>query len=221
MGDIFFDLDGTLTDPKPGITRSIQFALENLDREVPTEDELVWCIGPPLLESFEKMLGDRRLATTALKLYRKRFSDKGLFENRVYGGIENILSVLRASGRRLFIATSKPAVYAERIVEHFAIGRHFERVFGSALDGTRSDKSELLSHALHETGAAARETIMIGDRSHDMIGARNNEMTAVGVLYGYGSKNELVAAGAHHISATTGELLEVLSQAASGSAGTR
>ena len=211
MGDVFFDLDGTLTDPKPGITRSIQFALDKLDREVPTEDELVWCIGPPLLESFEKMLGDSRLAATALKFYRERFSDTGLYENRVYAGIEHTLTVLRDSGRRLFIATSKPTIYATRIVEHFAMGSYFERIFGSELDGARSDKSELLSHALEETGAVAQEAIMIGDRAHDMIGARNNGMTAVGVLYGYGSRNELVAAGAHRISATTGELLGNLS----------
>jgi phosphoglycolate phosphatase len=211
MGDIFFDLDGTLTDPKPGITRSIQFALEKLDREVPTEDELVWCIGPPLLESFEKMLDDSRLAVTALKFYRERFSDKGLYENRIYAGIEHTLTVLMASGRRLFIATSKPTIYATRIVEHFEMGIYFERVFGSELDGARSDKTELLSHALEKTGAVAREAIMIGDRAHDMIGARNNGMTAVGVLYGFGSKGELVAAGAHRISATTGELLGNLS----------
>ena len=211
MGDIFFDLDGTLTDPKPGITRSIQFALDKLDREVPTEDELVWCIGPPLLESFKKLLGDSRLAATALKFYRERFSDKGLYENRVYAGIEHTLTVLRDSGRRLFIATSKPTTYATHIVEHFAMESYFERVFGSELDGARSDKSELLSHALEETGAVAREAIMIGDRAHDMIGARNNGMTAVGVLYGYGSKDELVTAGAHRISATTGELLGNLS----------
>lgn len=211
MGDKFFDLDGTLTDPKPGITRSIQFALDKLDRDVPTEDELVWCIGPPLLESFEKMLGDSRLAATALKFYRERFSDKGLYEYRVYAGIEHTLTVLRDSGRRLFIATSKPTIYATRIVEHFEMGIYFERVFGSGLDGARSDKTELLSHALDETGGVARKVIMIGDRAHDMIGARNNGMTSVGVLYGYGSRGELVAAGAHRISATTGELLGILS----------
>ncbi|MHA1153456.1 MAG: HAD hydrolase-like protein, partial [Alphaproteobacteria bacterium] len=135
MGDIFFDLDGTLTDPKPGITRSIQYALDKLDRDVPTEDELVWCIGPPLLESFERMLGDSRLAVTAMSLYRERFADKGLYENGVYPGIENTLSILSESGRRLFIATSKPTVYATRIVEHFELGKFFERVFGPELDG--------------------------------------------------------------------------------------
>jgi phosphoglycolate phosphatase len=210
---VFFDLDGTLTDPMPGITRSIQYALGRLDREVPTANELVWCIGPPLLGSFEKMLDDRALAVEALRLYRERFAETGLYENRVYPGIEGILAELEASGRRLFVATSKPAVYAERIVEHFAIGRYFERVFGSELDGARTDKTELLTHALHESGTVAERATMVGDRSHDVVGARNNGMTAVGVLYGYGSEEELVTAGAHRISGTTGELYEDLMRA--------
>ena len=210
MGAVFFDLDGTLTDPKTGITRSIQYALDRLRRDVPTEDELVWCIGPPLLGSFETLLGDRQLAVTALSLYRERFADTGLYENQVYPGIEDVLATLGAAGRRLFVATSKPAVYAKRIVEHFGIGGYFERLFGSELDGTRTDKTELLSHALGETGIDPREAIMIGDRGHDMIGARNNDMTAIGVLYGYGSQDELVAAGAQRISPTPEELSGIL-----------
>ena len=210
MDSFFFDLDGTLTDPKIGITRSIQFALEALGRDIPPEAELVWCIGPPLLESFEKMLGERQSAARALSLYRERFADKGLYENSLYGGIEDTLAALAAGRHRLFIATSKPTVYAERIVEHFDMGEYFERVFGSELDGTRADKTELLSHALEETGIAPRRAIMIGDRSHDMIGARNNGMTAVGVLYGYGGKRELVAAGAQRIADTPRELLGIL-----------
>jgi phosphoglycolate phosphatase len=210
MGALFFDLDGTLTDPKTGITRSIQYALERLHRDIPTEDELVWCIGPPLLGSFETLLGDRQLAATALRFYRERFADTGLYENRVYHGIEDALATLGASGHRLFIATSKPSIYAKRIVEHFAIGGYFERLFGSQLDGTRTDKTELLSHALDETGTDFQEATMIGDRSHDMIGARNNQMTAVGVLYGYGSNDELVTAGAQHISPTPEDLPGIL-----------
>jgi phosphoglycolate phosphatase len=202
MNAVYFDLDGTLTDPKPGITRSIQYALGKLDREVPPEDELTWCIGPPLHASLKKLLGADDLADRALSLYRERFADVGLFENRVYPGVEDTLSAVASSGRRLFVATSKPVVYAERIIDHFKLRIYFERLFGSELDGTRSDKTDLLGYALKTTGVDPSQAIMIGDRSHDMIGARNNKMTAVGVLYGYGSKQELLDAGAHHICAT-------------------
>jgi phosphoglycolate phosphatase len=199
MTTIYFDLDGTLTDPKLGITRSIQYALGRLDRPPPPEDELTWCIGPPLRASLKKLLGTDDLAGQALSLYRERFTDIGIFENKLYPGIENTLSVLAKSGRRLFVATSKPSVYAERIIDHFKLTAFFERVFGSELDGRRSDKTELLGYALQKMHIDPLQAIMIGDRSHDMIGARNNGMTAVGVLYGYGSKEELVAAGAHHV----------------------
>jgi phosphoglycolate phosphatase len=208
MTAIYFDLDGTLTDPKPGITRSIQYALRKLDRAAPSEDELTWCIGPPLHASLKKLVGTDDLADKALSLYRERFADIGLFENEIYPGIEDTLSVLARSGRRLFVATSKPGVYAERIIDHFKLRVYFERVFGSELDGRRSDKSDLLGHALQTTGVDPSRAIMIGDRSHDMIGARNNGMTAVGVLYGYGSKEELLDAGAHHICATPQRLLD-------------
>jgi phosphoglycolate phosphatase len=206
MNAVYFDLNGTLTDPKPGITRSIQYALGRLDREVPPEDALTWCIGPPLQASLKKLLGTDDLVERAVSLYRERFADVGLFENRVYPGVEETLSAVASSGRRLFVATSKAIVYAERIIDHFKLRIYFERVFGSELDGTRSDKTELLGYALKTTGVDRSQAIMIGDRSHDMIGARNNKMTAVGVLYGYGSKQELLDAGAHRICATPQEL---------------
>jgi phosphoglycolate phosphatase len=208
MNVVYFDLDGTLTNPKPGITRSIQYALGKLGRAVPTEDELTWCIGPPLHASLKKLLGTDDLADAALLLYRERFADIGLFENEVYPGIEDTLSVLARSGRRMFVATSKPGVYAERIIDHFKLRDYFERVFGSELDGTRTDKTELLSYALQTTGVDPSQAIMIGDRSHDMIGARNNGMTAVGVLYGYGTEQELLAGGAHHVCAAPRVLLD-------------
>jgi len=208
MTAIYFDLDGTLTDPKAGITRSIQYALGKLDREVPPEDELTWCIGPPLRGSLAKLLGSDDLADKALSLYRERFADIGIFENEIYPGIEDTLSVLTEQGRRLFVATSKASVYAERIIDHFKLRVYFERVFGSELDGRRSDKTDLLSYALKTTRVDPAQAMMIGDRSYDMIGARNNGMIAVGVLYGYGSKEELLDAGAHHICATPQRLLD-------------
>jgi phosphoglycolate phosphatase len=207
MTAIFIDLDGTLTDPKPGITGSIQYALGKLDRLIPPADELTWCIGPPLHGSLKKLLGSDELADRALVLYRERFADVGLFENQVYPGIEDTLSTLARSGRRMFVATSKAHIYADRIIDHFKLRIYFERVFGAELDGTRSDKTELLRHAVQTVNVDPSQAIMIGDRSFDMVGARNNGMTAVGLLYGYGSEAELREAGAHHICATPQGLL--------------
>ena len=208
---IYFDLDGTLTDPKPGITRSIQYALQRLDHPtIPTEDELTWCIGPPLRTSFVKMLGDHA-ADRAVALYRERFSDIGLYENRVYDGIGEVLTTLRASGHRLFVATSKALVFADRIIDHFGLRPHFERVFGAELDGTRADKGDLLAYALKETDVDPSKALMIGDRSHDMIGAGKNGIKGIGVLYGYGSRDELIGAGARHVCATPAEILGYIS----------
>jgi phosphoglycolate phosphatase len=212
MDAIYFDLDGTLTDPKIGITRSIQYALGKLDHHaIPTEDELTWCIGPPLRASFAKLLGSDNSADLALSFYRERFSDIGLYENGVYAGVADVLTALGKSGHRLFVATSKPAVFAERIIDHFGLRHHFERVFGSELDGTRVDKTHLLEYALKAAAVDPSRTVMIGDRSHDMIGARNNGMRGIGVLYGYGSKDELMAAGALHVCATPQAILGCVS----------
>jgi phosphoglycolate phosphatase len=211
MDAIFFDLDGTLTDPKPGITRSIQYALDKLGQQtIPTEDELTWCIGPPLRASFVKLLGEAS-ADLAVSLYRERFSDIGLYENAVYAGVEDVLTALRQSGHRLFVATSKAHVFADRIIDHFDLRRHFERVFGAELDGTRADKSDLLAYALKTTSVESSHAVMIGDRSHDMIGARNNGIKGIGVLYGYGSAQELTAAGASHLCATPNAILDCIS----------
>ena len=210
MRAVYFDLDGTLTDPKPGITRCIRYALDELGHHAPPEDELTWCIGPPLRASLKTLVGTDELAEAALALYRKRFSETGLFENSVYPYIEGVLAALRQSGCRLFVATSKPAIYAERIISHFGLSAYFERVFGSELDGVRSDKTELLGYALAETSVDSTGAVMIGDRRHDMIGARNNRMTAIGVLYGYGHAEELLAAGAHQLCPTPQAVLECL-----------
>jgi phosphoglycolate phosphatase len=207
MRTIYFDLDGTLTDPKPGITGSIQYALKKLGRAVPSQDELTWCIGPPLHASLKMLTGTDALADQALQLYRERFSEVGLFENSPYQGIHDTLAAVAATGARMFVATSKPAVYAERIVAHFGLRDYFERVFGSELDGRRVDKRDLLAYALEEAKVDPRHAVMIGDRSHDVIGARTNGMTAIGVLYGYGSEAELRDAGAHHICAAHPDVL--------------
>ena len=198
---VFLDLDGTLTDPKPGITRSIRHALHALGREAPDEDALTWCIGPPLHESFKKLLGDAALATRALALYRERFSEIGLYENRVYDGVPEMLARLRNAGFRLCLATSKPHVFATRITAHFGLDKWLDQVFGSELDGTRADKTALLAHALARTAAVPERAVMLGDREHDIIGARNNGVAGIGALWGFGTRGELQAAGAARIAA--------------------
>ena len=211
MNTVFFDLDGTLTDPKEGITRSIQYALERLSALVPEMDDLLWCIGPPLRASLAQLLnGDDDAAGEALALYRERFAETGLYENAVYAGIPDVLKVLKSQGKRLFVATSKPHVYAERIVEHFGLGDYFEIVFGSELDGTRVEKTDLLQYVIAQTETDPSEAVMIGDREHDMLGARNNGLSRIGVLYGYGSEAELRAAGAEQLVSSPAELLLTL-----------
>ncbi|WGR95791.1 HAD family hydrolase [Bradyrhizobium sp. ISRA443] len=207
-GAIFFDLDGTLTDPKPGITGSIQYALRKLGHPVPSQDELTWCIGPPLRASFVTLLGGEELADDAVTLYRERFGDVGLFENAVYPDIAQVLAALRQRPRRIFVATSKPHMFATRIIAHFGLSGHFDQVFGSELDGTRVNKVELLAYALEQTGVDPARAVMIGDRSHDVIGANRNGIRAVGVTYGYGTPEELIEAGASHLCASPRAVLD-------------
>jgi phosphoglycolate phosphatase len=196
MSVICFDLDGTLSDPKLGITRSIQHALRELGRSVPTADDLTWCIGPPLLGSFKKLLGSRKEAENALLLYRERFRKTGIYENELYPGIAAALSGLKSSGHRMFVATSKPKAFADRIIEYFGLSPYFEAIYGSELDGARSDKSELLAWVVALERLSPAETVMVGDRSHDIAAGRKNGMATLGVLYGYGTRAELLEAGA-------------------------
>ncbi|MCW5704583.1 MAG: HAD family hydrolase [Bradyrhizobium sp.] len=219
MDTIFFDLDGTLTDPKPGITGSIQYALEKLGRPVPAQDELAWCIGPPIQTSFARMVGEE-LADRGVALYRERFGDVGLFENAVYPGIEATLAALKPRAW-LFVATSKAHVYADRIIDHFGLRPYFEQVFGAELDGTRAHKGDLLAWALERTGTDPAQAVMIGDRSHDIIGAKQNGIEGIGVLYGYGSREELLGAGAVRLCATPHAILEHFSGASDGTPGPR
>jgi len=208
---ICFDLDGTLTDPKEGIIGSIRYALRQLGYKGPTNDrELEWCIGPPLLASFEKLVGNLDDAKIALDVYRERFSEVGLFENEIYPDIVEVLSKFSADGNRMFVATSKPTIYAERIINYFQLADYFETIFGSELDGMRSDKTELLAWLLSKKQLSAADTVMVGDRSHDIIGAVNNEMRSVGVLYGYGSKEELADAGVNQFCEHPIQLLDIL-----------
>jgi len=207
--NLLFDLDGTLTDPFTGITKCISYALDMLDRKLPPRESLGWCIGPPLKDSFAKLLtpGDDALTEKAVAFYRERFGTVGLYENEVYDGIPEVLEALQNNGHTLYVATSKPAVYAERIIDHFGLDRYFKRVFGSELDGTRSDKTGLISHILQRELIAPSATSMIGDREHDIIGAIENSIYGFGVLWGYGTRDELENSGAHAFFKTPEDLV--------------
>ncbi|PVB60986.1 HAD family hydrolase [Labrenzia sp. 011] len=190
---LLFDLDGTLTDPFEGITRSIRYALEKMGAPVPAAEELRWCIGPPLPESFRVLLGtdDQSRLAQAVAFYRERYTVTGLFENALIEGIPETLARLTAAGYCLHVCTSKPHVYARRIVEHFGLMSYFGKVYGSELDGTRSAKSDLIAHILEQEAVGAAQAVMIGDRKHDLIGANANGVAGIGVLWGYGSREEL------------------------------
>ncbi len=226
--NVLFDLDGTLTDPFEGITACIQYALHRLGAFCPPQTELAFCIGPPLLGSFAKLLANERAdAATpaeveqAIALYRERFSSIGLFENSLYAGIPELLSALRERGARLYVATSKPHVFARQIVEHFGLNEHFHAVHGSELDGTRSEKSEVIGWLLAAEGLAPDSCLMVGDRHHDIHGAARHGIPAVGVLWGYGSEDELQGAGARAVCAAPPTLERALVQLAGGLAGGR
>ena len=208
MKAILFDLDGTLTDPREGITRSIAHALERMGLEPPPLDELTFAIGPPLRASFARLLGrdDRASVEEAIAHYRERFAEVGLFENQPYEGVTEVLATLRDSGAAMIVCTSKPLVYARRIVEHFGLHVHFDAIHGCELDGTREDKRDLLAHLLPHHAIDPRDAVMIGDRGADMIAACHHGVRAVGALWGYGSREELAAAGAHTLCALPREI---------------
>ncbi len=201
---IYFDLDGTLTDPYEGITKCILYALDKLGFPHPSDDFLYGCIGPPLYDTFPQLVGEE-LTLQAVDLYRERFNDIGWQENILYDGVLEALEAVRRDGHTLFVATSKPHEQAKRIVEHFGMGSYFETVYGCELDGTRSKKTELLEYAIAQNPGAVKRT-MVGDRKHDLIGATANGMRPIGVSYGYGSIEELAAAGAVDIAAVPDEL---------------
>ena len=207
-----FDLDGTLTDPKKGITKSVQYSLRAFGIHVEEPDELVCFIGPPLKDSYRDFyqFSDQE-AGLAVDKYREYFSQQGIFENTLYPGIKPMLERLMLSKAQLVVATSKPTVYANQILEHFGLDRYFDFVAGSELDGSRSKKSQVIQHAIDNAKITdIRQAIMIGDREHDIIGAKAHGMDAVGVLYGYGSRAELQGANADYIAETVEALSGLL-----------
>jgi phosphoglycolate phosphatase len=206
---LLLDLDGTLTDNYDGISRSILHALAQLGADVASDAELRHCVGPPLRRSFARLLNsdDPLLIERALAHYRERFAVDGWRENEVYPGIDAALAALDARGHRLLLCTAKPQVYAERIVTHFGLARHLDGVYGAELGGRFDDKAELMASLLAAEQLDPAQCVMVGDRAQDMRAAATNNVGTLGVLWGYGSREELVGAGARTLISAPEELV--------------
>ncbi|HEM6455371.1 TPA: HAD family hydrolase [Streptococcus suis] len=208
---ILFDLDGTLTDSGQGILNSVAYALEKMGIEEPDTANLNRFIGPPLYESFSRFYQlspeDTQSAVDAFRVY---FKEKGMFENQLYPGIIPLLEELRTAGKTLVIATSKPEIFAKQILEHFGIAHYFDVIAGASLDSSRISKADVIGYAINQLEAFPKHAVMIGDREHDIEGARRHQLPAIGVLYGYGNKQEFEKAGATMIVETIQDLKRVL-----------
>lgn len=212
MKTILFDLDGTLTDPALGITNAVSYALKHygIDEEY---QNLLRFIGPPLVDSFMEYYGfDQKKAQEAVVYYREYFSDKGLFENVVYDGMEDFLAALKNEGYLLAVATSKPEEFAKKILDHFHLSHYFTKICGATMDSSRSKKGDVIAYALDQLKITDPNTaIMVGDRQHDIIGAHQNQLKAIGVLYGYGDEAEMKEYQADYIAKDLKELMTILS----------
>jgi phosphoglycolate phosphatase len=206
---LFFDLDGTLTDSRPGILKSMHHALTTLGLPVPADEALVRFIGPPTQEAFRELLGssDPELNARAIAVYRERFARLGIFENSVYPGIVAGLRTLAEAGFPMLVVTSKPEIFAQRIIDHFELRPFFRHVYGSELTGERGNKAELIAHVLASEGLRPASAWMIGDRLHDVRGAKHNGLRSAGVLWGYGDRSELTQAGADAVFESMSDLL--------------
>lgn len=208
---VLFDLDGTLTDPGRGITNSVAYSLKKFGIEVEDKKELYKFIGPPLYESFMKYYGfSKEKAETAVEYFREYFRDTGIFENEVYDGIENLLNEIRVSGRKIILATSKPEEFAKRILVHFGLNKYFDFIAGATMDSSRVEKSDVIAYALKEGCYSSENAVMIGDKMHDILGAKKNGLASIGVLFGYGSRDELEKANADFIAETVEDIIKFI-----------
>lgn len=207
---ILFDLDGTLTDPGLGITNSVAYALKRWNIEVEDRKSLYKFIGPPLQDSFAQYYGfSAQDALRAVDVYREYFREKGLFENEVYPGVECMLKALKEQGKTLILATSKPEEFAIRILKHFHLDGYFTVMAGATMDTSRNKKGDVIAYALREAGVLDKsKAVMVGDREHDILGANQNELDSIGVLFGYGDRDELEKAGATYIAPTVEDILK-------------
>lgn len=209
---ILFDLDGTLTDSGPGIINSVIYALERFNIKVENRDTLRPFIGPPLTDSFQRFMGSsREEAERAVAYYREYYTDKGMLENSVYEGVPELLATLTHHGMHLILTTSKPEVFAKQIMAHFDLAKYFELIAGSCLDGTRVRKAEVIEYALESCEITdLSSVIIVGDREHDVLGAKTAGISSLGVLYGYGDREELERAGADFIAETVTDIGKIL-----------
>jgi len=209
---VFFDLDGTLTDPGLGITNSVAYALKRWNIVEPNRAKLNRFIGPPLHESFQVFYGfSQEDSVRAVEVYREYFRDRGLFENEPYEGIEELLKALKAVGKKLAVATSKPEEFAVRILEHFHLDGYFDVIAGATMDSSRSKKADVIAYALERMGITdLSSVVMVGDREHDILGAKQVGMDSIGVLFGYGDREEHQKAGATYIAETVKDILGLI-----------
>jgi len=209
---LLFDLDGTLTDPGEGITKSVAYALEKFGISVPDRRKLYCFIGPPLIEMFMEKYGfDRAQADQAVVYFREYFTARGIFENTLYPGIDTMLSKLKEDCRHLIVATSKPELFAVKVLKYFDLAKYFDAIVGSSMDETRAHKWQVIDHALKQYAHLPREKmLMVGDRKHDIEGAHRFGLPVVGVLYGYGSREELETAGAEYLASDVQALTDLL-----------
>ncbi|OAL80902.1 hydrolase [Acinetobacter sp. SFB] len=211
--NILIDLDGTLTDPKVGITTSARYGLNKVGHPIADDVNIDWIIGPPLKASLAKILNvaaDDVLAEQALMGYRERFAVTGLYENHVFPEVAETLKTLQQQGYRLFLATAKPEIYAKQILEHFDLLQYFVYPYGSELNGERTNKAELIAYIIEKEQLNPAECLMVGDREHDILGARHNGIETIAVEYGYGSDEELTAANPKARIESFAELLDHL-----------
>lgn len=211
MKYLLFDLDGTLTDPFKGITNSARYALTKMGYEAPPADDLRWIIGPPLRDTVLDLGIPEARVEEAVAAFREYLEPKGLYENEVFAGIGELLANLKARGYVLAVATSKVIKYAEIVLEHFDLLEYFSFIGGAELDGSRSDKAEVIEYVIKSLEITDRDgAFMLGDRKHDIFGAKKSGIKSIGVLWGYGSREELQQAGADYIAADINELRKLL-----------
>lgn len=208
----FFDLDGTLTNPALGITNSFKYALKEMGMEIPSYETLCTYIGPPLITTFKtKYNFDDEMAALGVKKYREYFAEKGLYENEVIEGIPELLKKLKEKGKHLVVATSKPEIFSVKIIERFGLAEYFDNVCGSNIDDTRSKKGEVIDYAIKRNNISDKSRIvMIGDREHDIFGAKENGLKSCGVLFGFGDREELEKAGADFIAPSVEDISVLL-----------